>query len=109
MTPSSFVVKSSRPSVLHKTDQGHVVELVDAIASTLVKDFNLDVRTVGNACSSADGNGVQNTEKVGQLVCMGASILKQAATVLQSRGFDVCDLSVPGWQLTPERVAEVAK
>ncbi len=103
--PSTFFTTSSRPSVLYSIDQGTTAELVDAIAKALDSDFRITVNT-GEATPASDlGASVQDNVK--RVVLLGASNLKQAVASLTCKGYEVTDLCVPGWKITPDSISDM--
>jgi len=103
--PHTFVTKSSRPSALKGVDKGFQVELLGAMAGVLHRDFGIPVG-VGDRSENTNSNaGAQ--EKPSKLVLIGASNLHRVANNLQQLGWEVLDLTVPGWVATPAKVEEM--
>jgi hypothetical protein len=100
--PNTLFTNSSRPSMLYGMDKGTVDEILDTIRNVLSRDFNISAGTGGNAGSARADGGVQ--ENVKRVVLVGASILKRVANILREEGYDVVDLCIPGWTVTPENV-----
>jgi len=105
--PTTYYSTSSRPSILYGIDQGTVSELIEATKSVLNRDFNIPVGTGGSTPASAPDTAI--LENVKRVVLVGASILKQLASSLAEEGFEVVDLCVPGWKITPESVGDLLK
>jgi hypothetical protein len=104
--PHKFVTKSSRPSALKGVDKGSQVELLSAIASLLNRDFGIPVG-VRNDSGNAIKTG-STKETLRKLILVGASNLHRTANSLKQLGWDVVDLSAPGWVATPANVEEMA-
>jgi len=105
--PTTYYSTSSRPSILYGIDQGTVDELIEATKSVLNRDFNIPVGTGGPTPASAPDTGV--LENVKRVVLVGASILKQVASSLAEEGFEVVDMCIPGWKITPDSISELKK
>jgi len=105
--PTTYYSTSSRPSILYGLDQGTVGELIDATKNVLNRDFNIPVGTGGTTPASAADTGI--LENVKRVVLVGASILKQLSSSLAEEGFEVVDMCIPGWKITPDSVSDLKK
>ena len=107
VVPHTFFTKSSRPSALKGVDKGSETELLGAIAEVLSRDFGIpvDVRVDSENVISQDNAQV----KPGRIVLIGASNLHRVANNLQQLGWEVTDLTVPGWVATPANVEAMAE
>jgi len=104
--PSTFCTYSSRPSILHGMDKGSIRGLLDSVTTVLGRDFNVDVRIgTSGAENATEDNAVK--EPISKLVLVGASNLKRAAASLSSEGFEVINLSIPGWVVSPTNVSDL--
>ncbi len=103
--PTSFYSNSSRPSLLRGLDQGSVGELLDSVAEMVGRDYSIPVRARDSSVSTIIGGGVQ--ENVKRLVLVGASNLRAVAGQLQAEGYELLNLTEPGWCINPESVADL--
>jgi lysophospholipase L1-like esterase len=69
------------------------------------RDFSVPVRAREPSVSTVIGGGVQ--ENVKWLVLVGASNLRAVAGHLQAEGFELINLTEPGWVISPENVADL--
>ena len=105
IVPWTFFTNSSRPSLLKGLDEGQYRELLDSIATILDRDFRIPAGVGAIPVNAIPSVGVK--EPLTKLVLVGASNLKKIAAHLRSLGFEVLDLCLPGWMVTPATVAEV--
>jgi len=103
--PVTFAVNTSRPSTLIGLDQGSVREVLSITSQLLNRDFNIAVSTRFSPKSALGEGGVK--ENIKRLVLVGASNLKRVAAMLQDEGYEVIDLCIPGWRITPENISEL--
>jgi len=103
--PCTLYTTSSRPSILYGLDQGIVDEVLGEVMGVLSRDFNIPTGTRSIPVSARAGDLVQ--ENIKRVVLVGASILKYVAVALRGEGFEVIDLCVPGWSITPGNVDEL--
>jgi hypothetical protein len=98
----TFCSVSSRPATLNGLPKDNLDELVRTLLDTVHRDFQTcahpenflarELQTVGSNTS---------TQKV---ILLGASNIGHCADRLRREGFEVIDLSSPGWLATPENI-----
>ena len=84
-------------------DEGQINELLCTIQKILSRDFNVVTGAGVSSESAKMDDGAQG--QIRKLVLVGASNLKKDALHLQSLGFEVLDLCIPGWLATPGSVS----
>jgi hypothetical protein len=88
--------------VLKRIDKGTVDELVGRLCHVLHRDFNVSVSTGGNSVSTTVDIGP--TDSIQRLVLVGASNLGRLSGLLVAKGYEIVNLCIPGWKITPENV-----
>jgi hypothetical protein len=102
---TTFCASSSRPVTLQGLPKDTLCELL----STLIKTIHGNFQT----CASPESFLARATSMVGaeqyvqKVVLVGASNLRSSACHFSSAGYDVQDLTVPGWVASPENIEKM--
>jgi hypothetical protein len=94
---------------LKKFDQGFQRELLGSLADSLFRDFDISVGAGDISTNAASQTaGAQESHSVKKIILVGASNLRRVSVHLTNLGYEVLDLSVPGWKAMPSNVEAVA-
>jgi len=105
MLPHTYVTRSSRPLILKGTDKGFQTELLNALAETLGRDFQIPVGIGSNPVNATEKASVKGT--IRRIILVGASNLHKVAQHLGGQGYDIVNLCVPGWMASPTSITNM--
>jgi hypothetical protein len=86
-------------------DRKTTAELVRILTTTLQRDFLITVcpEAILQRVNIAAGD----SKDTRTLVCIGSSIMKQTVPYLRAMGYNIIDMTKPGWLATEENISEL--
>jgi hypothetical protein len=100
---TSFKFDCSCPVLLSKMDQKTHLGLVQILLHILQRDFSITISPEVTLLRAT--NTAENLKDERTVVCIGSSIMKQTVPFLQALGYNVIDLSYPGWLATEANIS----
>jgi hypothetical protein len=99
----TFCSVSSRPATLNGLPKDNLDELVRTLLDTVHRDFQTCVHPENFLARELQTVGSNTLMQ--KVILLGASNIGHTADRLRREGFEVVDLSSPGWLATPDNIA----